>query len=160
MSIIHEALKKVQDKISPPVNHTHQSPVTPKHIMNNPRQLIRTLALITLPIITIVSILFFYRQMQPVIPDVINIKLPLVHQSNKNSNTTAKTALRSSSIKNNNEHQLQGIFIQNDNYIALIDDHMLQVGDTLEDLKVVTIDDTTVNLIKKNNTPLVLRLTR
>lgn len=166
MSIIHEALKKVQDKLTPAHRYTEEPAISPVPTTQNPRKTLRLVALLSLPILTVFSLWFFYQQMKPVLPaSVTSLKIPNIIQPltptlNKQTiNKKPAPATEQVQVSANSEPRLQGIFKQDNSHIALINDKMYQIGDKFNEMNIVSIEDDKVYLSGKDNS-ITLQLQR
>lgn len=161
MSIIHQALKKVQAKLGAgtPPSTDSQQPVNPTQlaITDEQRQHIRLGLLIVLPLLTVGALFFFYKQMAPVIKQTTNINLPknpiaLVAPSTPAPKAENKpiilTSITTHPVQNTSadttDIQLQGIMAQGNDRVALINNNVYQVGDLVNGMKIIAINEASV----------------
>lgn len=152
MSIIHQALKKVQDKLS---ENSNQQPISAQQQINpQQRQWLRLVILILLPILTGGSIWFMLRQVQPVLKDNPSIQLPKISLPIVTTNTSQpkKQPPATVSSPNNTSTEnpdstdllIQGIMMQGNSRIVLINNNIYQTGDLVNNMKILVINSDSI----------------
>jgi type II secretory pathway component PulC len=159
MSIIHEALKKVQQKLAPKADEIEVTDETPqKHPIQN--EIKSILALVCATLITIASALYIWQQFQTHAPKGQTFAQrsfdQLIHQIHPvNTKPTALAApkplaqltINPPATKNPDSAKpapvtlnIHGIMANANGNLALINDQVYQEGDDLDGAKIVKIN--------------------
>ena len=133
MSIIYDALQKTQKN-----RITKSDIMTPKPRTNVLK--IKLILMLTSALIVTTGF-YFFSQFRHLSTSVTPIKKIV---------QIAKTTPPQPTVENNKQLSLQGIFSSDKNKMAMINNKMYQVGDTVDEMKIISITQKGVKLQKKN----------